>query len=127
MVKAIRNSGFFNGFITFLALYMLNCSIDSPDNHPNFVAEDLTFNDQESIVELVVEIILGFDETIPEYEDNDNHKHTVKKIRTIDLYSSSLHHFTLIINAYTKNSYSFLRLFFKNPFLEIKHPPPKTV
>ncbi len=42
-----------------------------PDAQPDYVAEDLTFNDQESFVELVLEKVLGIDNAIEEHDEAD--------------------------------------------------------
>ena len=44
-----------------MAFYFLNCSVDAPDVQIFSQQENLKFNDQESIVELLVEKVLGFD------------------------------------------------------------------
>jgi hypothetical protein len=54
-----------------MALYLLNISVDTADSTPHYLPEDLTFNDQESIVEIVLEKILGFEDAIAECDDND--------------------------------------------------------
>jgi len=54
-----------------LALFIFNFSIDTPDVFGDEVAEDLNFNDIESIIELVLEDILGIYNACPEYDEND--------------------------------------------------------
>ena len=56
-------------------LHVLNCSVDIPDPNGQHVSENLSFNDQESIVEIFVEKILGFGNVIAEYDDVDGIKH----------------------------------------------------
>lgn len=111
-----------------MALYLLNCSVDSPDGHPNYVVPDASFNDQESIIEVVVEQLLGYEDAIPENEDTDSEQHSnLKKSKYIDFY---------ILRDLNPNSTNALveinktHLFqnhkaFLNPFLEIQSPPPK--
>ena len=53
------------------AFHLLNISIDNPDPQPAHIPEDLTYNDQESILELVLETLLDFEEAIPESDDPD--------------------------------------------------------
>ncbi len=55
-----------------MAIYLLNISVDTADRNPAHLPEDLTYNDQESIVEIVVEKILGFEQAFEEYDDPDN-------------------------------------------------------
>jgi hypothetical protein len=54
-----------------LALFIFNVSIDTPDAFGDEVAEDLSFNDIESISELVLEDILGIYNAFPEHDEND--------------------------------------------------------
>ncbi len=75
MFGRIRNSTFTRFLFGLLGLYFLNISVDSPDPFPNKVPEDLSFNDQESIVELIVEQVLGFEDLIREVDDPDPEDH----------------------------------------------------
>ncbi len=54
-----------------LAFIIFNFSIDSQDPQPDSVAEDLSFNDIESIYEFVVENILGFENAVAEHDEHD--------------------------------------------------------
>lgn len=54
-----------------LAFTIFNCSIDSPDHLPFNAPEDLSYNDMESLLELVVEKVLHFENAFVEYDDND--------------------------------------------------------
>lgn len=42
-----------------------------PDAQPDYVPEDLTINDQETVVELVLEQVLDIDNAIAEHDEND--------------------------------------------------------
>ena len=75
----IRNSFLTQVFCGLMGIYILNMSIDAADFHPECISEDLSFNDQESIVELVVEQILGFEKAFKEYDDHDSTKNHQKK------------------------------------------------
>ena len=68
-----------------MGFYLLNISVDAPDLYPEYIPENLTFNDQESIIEIVVEKILGFEDAIKEYDDHDNEDHNTKTASKIDL------------------------------------------
>src|ERR1035437_9819983 len=66
----------FGKIICFLfALHILNISVDSPDPQPEWVPEDLSVNDMESISEIVCEQILHIDNAFPENDDQDNADH----------------------------------------------------
>ena len=62
-----------------LAIHFINISIDAPDFYPNHIPENLSYNEQESIVELVTETLLGYDDVFEEYDDDDSEDFTVKK------------------------------------------------
>ncbi|TAF63450.1 MAG: hypothetical protein EAZ55_13715 [Cytophagales bacterium] len=71
----------------FVCLCILNLSIDAPDKLPNYIPEDLSYNDQESLIEFIIEISLGFGDTILEYDDDDDTKESIfKKKITLDLF-----------------------------------------
>ncbi len=65
-----------------MGFYLLNISVDTADLNPNYLPEDLSINDQESIIELVIEQVLGFEDAIKEYDDNDLEDFFKKKIST---------------------------------------------
>lgn len=73
-----------------MGLYLLNISIDTTDPYPEYIPEDLSINDQESIVELFVEKILGYENAIKEYDDHDTENHNKKTIIKIDLSMHSI-------------------------------------
>lgn len=87
MLNNLRNNLFVRVLWGFLGLFLLNVSVDSPDPEPNHLPEDLSFNDQESIIEIVLEQLLGYDDAIVEYDDHDTEEHNKKKSVRIDLIS----------------------------------------
>lgn len=55
-----------------LALQVLNISIDPPDARRATQREDLSRNEQESIVELVLEKVIGIANAVPEHDEGQN-------------------------------------------------------
>jgi len=55
-----------------MALHIFNCSVDAPDMQLNAMAESETHNDMESIVEIVLEKVLHFENAIPEHDESDD-------------------------------------------------------
>ncbi|WP_330443087.1 hypothetical protein [Flavobacterium sp. C4GT6] len=107
-----------------MSLYVLNCCIDVPT--PHGVKEDLTINKQESILELIIEKLMGFDDALAEYYDNDSDTDSFKKIG-FDLFiipsASVTQKKFLPVNA-TQN----LKADFNSIgvlFFEIPYPPPE--
>lgn len=68
-----------------MGLFLLNISVDNSDPNPDYIPEDLSFNDQESIVEILLEKVLGFEDAIQEYDDRDIEDPLKKKNVKIDL------------------------------------------
>lgn len=58
-------------FCLVMAVYLFNFSIDSRDAQPDFVAEDLAFNDIESFYEFALEALAGIDNAVEEHEEHD--------------------------------------------------------
>lgn len=110
-----------------MALVLFNLSIDTPDSTPKGTMENLAINDQESIVELVLETFLGFEDAIDEHEDADqdeNSKTSSKNIE-LDIYAQN----SLIeANNHTginKLIYHPYRFFQTDRFISIFSPPPE--
>lgn len=89
MFHLLRHSRAIKFLWGFLGLYFFNISVDTVDANPNHLPEDLSFNDQESIIEIIVEKVLGFENAIAEHDDPDTENHTKKnnlKIEFIPFY-----------------------------------------
>lgn len=54
-----------------LSVYLFNFSVDSKDALPDYVEEDLSYNDIESVYEIVAETIFGIDNAVSEYDEHD--------------------------------------------------------
>ena len=78
VMRLIRDSAFLRIFWGLMALYLLNISVDTADPDPEHIPEDLSFNEQESLVEIVVEKLMGFESAIAEYDDHDSEEHNKK-------------------------------------------------
>lgn len=110
-----------------MGLYLLNFSIDTNELIPKYASEDVYFNDQETIIELVVEKVLGFEHAFDEYDDFEKEDHTMKKSVKID--------FIILEKKDSKNIKSFFKkksLFFAHQTSELEKgiylldtPPPK--
>lgn len=87
MIGDIRNSIITKTLWGLMGIYLLNISVDTADPNPANLPEDLSINDQESIVEIVLEKVLGFENAIEEYDDNDTEDHNEKTNFKIDLTS----------------------------------------
>lgn len=110
-----------------MGLYLLNISVDSPDPNPESIPEDLSINDQESIIEIVLEKILGNENAIEEYDDNDKEDHNKKTNFKIDIIaqytvdSSIKQSFT----EATKQKFPDYNTYLTSGFQKLDIPPPK--
>lgn len=85
MIGRLQNNKLLRFFWVLLTLFLLNTSIDMADDMPSNITEDLSFNEQESILEYVLEEMMGIEDAIPESEDNDPSQHTnIKKSTGFD-------------------------------------------
>lgn len=127
MLSKLRNSTLTKYIWGFMGLYLLNICVDTADPNPQYIAEDLTFNDQESIIEIIVEKVLGFEDAIDEYDDCDTEDYNNKKQVKINI---------LINNSPSKNTTTLFslkkeKLFINHKgsvligFKEIDSPPPQ--
>lgn len=127
MIRQLRNSAFTKVLWGIMGLYLLNISADSPDANPNHIPEDLSFNDQESIIEIVVEKMLGYENAIKEYDDNDTEDHNNKTSLNIDLIAQ--HNIDTTINQCvfktTIKNFPTHTTFLTNGFHQLDTPPPK--
>lgn len=108
--------------------YLLNISVDTPDGNPFGSSEDLSINDQESLIELVIEQLLGFENAIAEYEDlgddnQDKKKATKSLLFPLPIVAEESVFFKLILS----DRYLIInQLFYPEEFTEINSPPPKS-
>jgi hypothetical protein len=110
-----------------MGLYLLNISVDSADPNPEYIAEDLSINDQESIIEIVLEKVLGYENAIEEYDDNDSEDHNKKTNVKIDLTNHYIAELVLnkkfIISI--RQNFPDHNSFLTNGFQKLDIPPPK--
>lgn len=110
-----------------LALCFLNSSVDTIDPNPEYIPEDLSFNDQESVVELLLEKVLGFENAIAEYDDHDAEENTKKKTTKIDFftrYATQQPHLDKTFNL-RKQQYPSLKNSLPIGYHQLSTPPPK--
>lgn len=110
-----------------MGLYLLNISVDIADPNPKHIPEDLSFNDQESIVEILVEKVFGFEDTFKEYDDHDTEDHNKKKNVKIELLVYFNKTNKLVNNQFDerKKLYPDYEALLRKGFNEINSPPPK--
>lgn len=128
MLKILRNNNFTKLFWGFMGFYLLNISVDVADPNPEYVIEDLSFNDQESIIEIVVEKVLGFENAIEEYDDHDSEDHNKKiPVKLILAIRSTSYFATKKLYFYIKKHiFPNYNMYQESRFQTLDTPPPKT-
>ncbi|MFZ6051277.1 hypothetical protein [Halocola ammonii] len=128
-MNSFRNKTFTRFFCALLGLYFLNISVDSADFTPEFIAEDLTINDQESIVEIILEKVIGIEDAIPEYDDHDPEDHNKTKTATIDvvIFISSVASFIQLENGKLKDKFPETSYSLTDGYLNNFTPPPESL
>lgn len=110
-----------------MGLYLLNISVDTADLNPNHIPEDLSINDQESIIEIIVEKTLGYEDAIKEYDDNDTEDHNKNTNLKIELIAQWIVGPSIkqsIIKT-TKQRFPDYNTYLTNGFQKLDTPPPK--
>jgi nicotinamidase-related amidase len=130
-MKFLRKHIVFRSFWLLMALHILNCSIDTPDAQPDSIPENLSYNDIETISELVLEQILGFENAIAEHDEHDTDDAGSFQIAKIILYYQSPTNFSIKHTHYFSYS-NLLPILYEAIFItqfhpEIVAPPPQQV
>ncbi len=128
MLKALRNSALLNTLWGLLILHLINISVDSPDRLPKHIAEDLSFNDQESIIEMVLEQVIGIEDAIPEHDEADDETQNKRAGGQLTFVNPTAFYLTPNQVPFFPTSEKRLLLdanLFNQTFLSIPSPPPK--
>jgi hypothetical protein len=54
-----------------MAIHIFNLSVDTRDARPDYIPEDLSFNDLESVAEIILEKVLSINNAFAEHDEND--------------------------------------------------------
>jgi hypothetical protein len=110
-----------------MAFHMLNVCVDMPDAAPDYVPEDLTVNDIETVVELVLEKALDIDNAIEEQDEaDDTNALNFEMCKDFKFYNSPLKvNFRRTAVAYNKTETPYIAPSLKSFIKEIIPPPPK--
>lgn len=110
-----------------MALHIFNISVDTPDAQPDYIPEDLTFNDMESVVEIVLEKVFNIDNAIAEHDEPDeSDSENFEMSKEFKVYT---HQATLKLLSpeviYVNDNLSYKASFYNSFVNEISPPPPK--
>jgi len=128
MLIALRHSLIARFIWGFMAFYLLNISVDVSSFFVENKKALLNHNEQESIIEIVFEKVLGFEQAIPENNTDDSEQNpNIKKGFSIDHFVLSFYEIKtkiFVFDLIEKNFYYSKNIFLK-PSLEIHSPPPE--
>lgn len=125
----IREHIVFRFLCLVMALNILNYSVDTPDAQAENIPEDLSFNDMESIVEIILEQLLGFDNAIAEIDENDSDESTgitIKKGLDFYSYQQTAFSFSVFNTMFNCKNGLFTDQYSEQFHPEVVPPPPKS-
>ena len=68
-----------------MALYLFNISIDTNHSYPDGFLQEVGLNEQDSFIELILEEVLGIENALAEYDNEDSEEHRKKESRIKEL------------------------------------------
>ena len=100
--------------------------MDSRDNQPEFIPEDLSVNDIESISEFVAEVLLGADGLFIEH---DEHDYSARNTPATPLFTCEAYSIAVDPVPYNSSIQYFISdiLLFAEGVEEITSPPPQVL
>jgi len=125
-MKLFRNNIISRIFCFLMAVHIFNLSVDTKDAAPDYIPEDLSINDQETIVELVLEKVMGLDNAVQEKDEPDQEDGGAldfKKINLISHHSNKLFFEQQFFQKKSKIDY--LASFHQSPTFDVFSPPPE--
>jgi len=109
-----------------MALHVFNCSVDMPDAQPDYIAENLSINDMESVVEILLEEVLNIKDAIAEHDEPDQDLPLEVKLSKSFYFQNLYTCEVLLIEMDGKIiPPSYNEIFFKEYIADITPPPPK--
>ena len=87
VLETIRNNKITRCFWKALLIMFVNICVDAVDPNPQHIPENLSINDQESVVELIFESLLGYENIIEEFDDEDQKKSNSSSNQTNDYWN----------------------------------------
>ncbi|GGF67067.1 hypothetical protein [Wenyingzhuangia marina] len=127
MLKKFRNNIFIKILFGILGIHLFNISIDIPLLYPINHSKELSFNNQDSIVELLLEKVLGFENAIEEQESTENDDCKQKNNLNIELIAARGAFFKTKLLRLKETKHKFHQLIpqFTDGHIQLDTPPPK--
>lgn len=127
MLIGLQNSKWLNFFWGMMSCLLLNSSVDVVIVGFNDNQSAKFINEQETIAEMFVEQALGFENAIPENEENDTDPASLlKKNKSIDFFDRQFCKEALDKSVFQKQQFFIAAAAdFAQPFSETFSPPPE--
>ncbi len=127
MIVFLRNSKIVRWVWAFMALYLFNISVDTNHSYPDGFLQEVGLNEQDSFIELILEEVLGIENALAEYDNEDSEEHRKKesRIKELLLHNEGLPENHPTIFKAKKERLSAYRNSFYSVFLDLDTPPPK--
>lgn len=129
MICQIGNSVFTKILWGLMGLYLLNISVDTSNPNSEHLTQDLTISEQESIIEIIVEQVLGYEDaiTIKGYDDNETEDNNKKTNIKIDLISNCTADYIIKKSSVETKTSKFpdFNAYLTNSFQQLDTPPPQ--
>lgn len=127
MLKNFRNNVFIKILFGVLGIHLFNISIDIPLLTPINHSQELSFNNQDSIVEFLLEKVLGFENAIEEQESNETDDCKPKNNLNIELIAARGAFFKTKLLRLKETKHKFHELIpqVTDGHIQLDTPPPK--
>ncbi|WP_143159134.1 hypothetical protein [Mesonia phycicola] len=123
-ILLFKRNKYLNQFCFCLALILLNISVNAPLLNPTTLKEDLSYNKQESIVEIIVEKVFGDENAFEEFEDLEENSINKKDFK-LDFQAYLLQEKNIVFKLPKKNVSKKYLFTIKSIFQQVTSPPPK--
>ena len=106
-------------------LQIINLSVNTPDVQPYYLAEDLSMNDIESVVEWVLEDFLDIDNAISEQDEPDSEEDDTLSKKIFFFCMPFCHPTGTYFPQVSKTNFYLFDAFYLPKYLDILSPPPQ--
>ncbi len=125
-MKILRENIMFRLVWLTLAMHVFNCSAHTPDLQPCNLPEDVEYNEMDSVVEVVLEMILEMEGVVPENDDNDEEgKFQIKHEVDFSDYKSNLRYFIKSASVVKSLNSDYFKILPEAIHFDFVPPPPK--
>jgi hypothetical protein len=108
-----------------VAWQIFNLSVDMPDGQPSSVPEDLSVNEMESVIEIVLEKCFGIEDAISEQDEPGEESEMFDIVKVLVLYCANVPEFGFFIQDKVIPNPLMSEELYCQYHKDINPPPPK--